>query len=753
MRVHLFALLFLGIASTVYFFYGDAFPDNYFSIQSGNHSINILSYYFSSFVASLAYYAGLWIGFSFLLYLFIYAFLARRDFIFDSLVPLLLLVSCLMLFSFFAPHFIGAGLLDVINFFTPSEQAIIFFTSLIMLALVLTRFSKAPFIWVGRKLISYGLLTAAILKKWYRHKKLSKDLSPSIPARAIDFQQTEVKAESALSTTPLFKSDGRDNFESFKNDSEKEIQSEQNLKQEIENTQTHSTKPILLAGDHARNEAQFKSDELVASISHNKTHRKNSHPDDAYFKSMIAQIEDKLKEFKIDAHIINIMKGPVVDTFELELGSGVKVSRVISITEDLSLALCGVPLRMVYPIQGKNTMGIEVPRSPREIIYLDEVLSSPAFSKTDCLLPICMGKDAYGDPFVVDLASMPHMLIAGATGAGKSVFINTLLVSLLVKRSPSQMKLLLIDPKQLELALYAELPHLCLPVITDGKTAAVSLIWACQEMERRYSILREMGVRNIASFNQKIKMSSPEQLSKLNKFYEGYEEKGYELPYIVIIIDEFADLILTKAGKEIENNICRLAAKARASGIHLVIATQRPSVDVITGLIKSNFPTRVSFKVTSSIDSRTILGTQGSEKLLGRGDMLYSQSTELIRCHSAYIDEVEIETLMGRLKKMKLDYDHKALEFLESEDEQSWDQYTFTPNGSSPETESLSGELYQQAIQIIVEHKKASASFLQRRLGIGYNRAANLIEKMEADGIVGPQQGSKPRDILLGKPV
>jgi S-DNA-T family DNA segregation ATPase FtsK/SpoIIIE len=390
-------------------------------------------------------------------------------------------------------------------------------------------------------------------------------------------------------------------------------------------------------------------------------------------------------------------------------------------------------------------VGIEVPRNPREIIFLDEMINSKEFVNTAHQLPLAMGKDAFGEPVVVDLASMPHMLVAGSTGAGKSVFINSILVSLLIKKSPNQMKLILIDPKQLELALYAKLPHLIMPVITDAKTASVSLLWACQEMERRYSIMTEFGVRNIEGFNHKLKRATPDLVSHIRKFYGNSTEETYELPFIVIIIDEFADLILTQVGKDIEKNICRLAAKARASGIHLVVATQRPSVDVITGLIKSNFPTRVSFRVTSAIDSRTILNAMGAEKLLGKGDMLYKYGVDTARVHSSYVDEDEIEQLAIQLMSMPPNFSSEVMEFLENGGEEDE-----AASGAGVQVE-LNGkdEKYDEAVRVVVEHRSASASLIQRRLGVGYNRAANLIEEMEANGIVGPAQGAKPRKVLF----
>ena len=316
------------------------------------------------------------------------------------------------------------------------------------------------------------------------------------------------------------------------------------------------------------------------------------------------------------------------------------------------------------------------------------------------------------------------------------------------------MQLILIDPKQLELALYADLPHLVVPVITDPKTAAISLMWAVQEMDRRYSILKDFGVRNLEGFNQKIKRATPELFSKIHHHYENADQDGYEIPSLVIIIDEFADLILTKAGKEIESNVCRLAAKARAAGIHLVVATQRPSVDVITGLIKSNFPTRVSFRVTSSIDSRTILNTVGAEKLLGMGDMLYKHGTTNCRLHSAFVDEDEVELFTDSIAKIKPTFNDGAMEFLENGGEQNDDPYAFGSHIQSVSgSKSNKDEKYEEALQIVIQHRTASASMLQRKLGVGYNRASNLIDDLEENGVIGPAQGSKPRKVLSAQDV
>lgn len=501
----------------------------------------------------------------------------------------------------------------------------------------------------------------------------------------------------------------------------------------------------------ARNSTQsptfFESADLIECISDRSTQTKTKGPDKDYFQAICNTIEGKLNEFNVKGQIINILKGPVVDTFELELGEGIKASKVKGLEDDIGLSLNGIPIRVVYPLKGRSTIGIEVPRNPREFIYLDEVLQAKAFNESNLRLPVAMGKDAFGEVSIVDLAGMPHMLVAGATGAGKSVFINALLVSLIIKKSPKELRLILIDPKQLELALFSTLPHLLLPVITEAPRAAIALLWAVEEMDRRYSILKNMGVKNIEGFNKKLKTAGPHQYAKIHEFYEDADTNGFELPYIVIVIDEFADLILTKSGKEIEINVNRLAAKARAAGIHIVLATQRPSTDVITGVIKANFPTRIAFRVTTGHDSKTILDQHGAQKLLGRGDMLYKHGVDLLRLHSSFVDEAEVEVLVNKLSEIQVEFDEKAMDFLENGGE----EYSDEPSAVSS-NDYVSGTsddpVYQEALQVVIEHGSASASMLQRRLRVGYNRAANIIDELEKNGIVGPAQGSKPRKIL-----
>lgn len=556
------------------------------------------------------------------------------------------------------------------------------------------------------------------------------------------FQREETKFSSAPT---IFKSQALPLPEEMKKE-------EASNKAEVEPSAHSVQKPT--APIEASNHSDFSSKReaygslnLLGTLEGKPGRRAIESPNDAYFNDLIEKLEEKLQEFKIDCQVINVLKGPVVDTFEVELGPGVKVSKINSITEDLSLALCGIPIRIVYPMRGRTTVGIEVPRNPREMIFLDEVLGNKHFKRSDKRLALAFGKNAFGDTFVVDLAEMPHMLVAGATGAGKSVFINTLLVSLLVKNSPADLRLILIDPKQLELALYQDLPHLLMPVVTDAKRASLSLLWACEEMERRYALMKDLGVRNLQGFNDKVGSLSNDEKDKIRKYYPA-GKKDLHLPFIVIIIDEFADLILTpKAGKEVEANVCRLAAKARAAGIHLVVATQRPSVDVITGLIKNNFPTRVSFRVTSPMDSRTILNCMGAEKLLGKGDMLYKHGIEMSRVHGAYIDEMEIESLMQKMGGLPPEFDESAQNFIE--EHLSEFEGGDSAGGSFGDLREEDDEYFREAVNLVTESRSASASMLQRRLKIGYNRAANLVEVMEMRGIVGPAQGSKPREVLV----
>ncbi len=442
-----------------------------------------------------------------------------------------------------------------------------------------------------------------------------------------------------------------------------------------------------------------------------------------------------LKDFNIDGEVQKVIPGPVVTMFEFRPAPGVKVSKIANLTDDLALALKATSVRIEAPIPGKDSVGIEIPNDNRQTVYLREIFEHTCFTKSKSSLTMALGKDIQGEPVSADLAKMPHLLVAGATGAGKSVCLNGLLMSMLYKAGPEELKLLLIDPKRIELAVYASLPHLVHPVVTDMALAKSALEWAVFEMDKRYENMARLGVRNISGYNEKLAKSGddlPEDLEDLEP-----------MPYLVIIVDELADLMLT-AGKDVEISIVRLAQLARAAGIHIILATQRPSVDVVTGLIKANFPTRISFQVTSKHDSRTILDMVGAEKLLGRGDMLFKPSgSKLRRLHGALVEDDEIKGVVDFWKK-KYPQDFEL-------DFSDWKE----SGSSGPGVGSMPGEsddpVYNEAVEFVVGQGKASISLLQRRFRIGFNRAARFIEQMEQDGILGPQDGSKPRIVLVTK--
>ncbi len=770
LKYELFTLFFLTIATLLVFYYRDTLPDNYLSISSAS-SHGFFAYYGTSLVNFINYYSGPWVLIPCVVYTSFYVliFSKRADWI-DGLNIFSLCIFSLSTAFYLQPNLLGAGLMQYLNAtFSTFALFVIWLSSLVAfswgafrgdftekLKILGNSFKAIDLGSAKDKIYSYSEKLLSLIKiKLQSNDKLKEIVHASIEESA---ENINVDNSIELENERIIQLSSSSSSTSALECSEVavvELRLENKVTDFVKNSENEDDEfvdesEIGLTLKSSVQASKFNEDkyyDLVKVASHRKSEQKFSQPEDKYFHDIITKIQVKLGEFKIQGRIINVLKGPVVDTFEWELGTGEKVSRLTVTSEDLSLALSGSPIRMVYPMKGRTTVGIEVPRNPRDFIFLDEIISSKDYTQTAHQLPLAMGKDAHGEPVVVDLASMPHMLVAGSTGAGKSVFINSILVSLLIKKSPNQMKLILIDPKQLELALYARLPHLLMPVITEAKTAATSLLWACQEMERRYSIMSEFGVRNIEGFNHKLKRAPRELVDKIRKFYEYSTEDTYELPYIVIIVDEFADLILTQKGKDIETHICRLAAKARAAGIHLILATQRPSVDVITGLIKSNFPTRVSFRVTSSTDSRTILNAMGAEKLLGKGDMLYKQGVDTTRIHSAYIEEDEIESLTEKLAEMAPTFNPNIMEFLENEGEES-------PDASLLNREGLDGaerdDKYDEAVRVVIEHRSASASLLQRRLGVGYNRAANLIEEMESKGVVGPAQGSKPRKVLMG---
>ncbi|HVR38851.1 MAG TPA: DNA translocase FtsK, partial [Thermoanaerobaculia bacterium] len=445
-------------------------------------------------------------------------------------------------------------------------------------------------------------------------------------------------------------------------------------------------------------------------------------------------IEERCREFAVEGEVTAYHPGPVVTTFEFKPSAGVKYAKVVNLGDDLALALKAESIR-IERISGSSTVGIEVPNKKRELITLRDIIDTETFSSQQSLLTLALGKDIHGDAFVTDLAKMPHLLVAGATGAGKSVGLNSMIVSLLYKALPNQLRMLMIDPKMVELKIYEDIPHLLHPIITDPKFASNALIWAVNEMENRYRCLAECGVRNIDQYNALLK--DPEQLRRAKKISPEAEMPVPDaMQYIVIIIDEFADLMMV-ASKDVEDSVTRLAQKARAVGIHLIIATQRPSVDVITGVIKANFPSRISYQVASKIVSRTILDTQGSEKLLGNGDMLFLPpgTARIRRIHGAYVSEKEIVQIVDYVKKNQ--GEPKFLEEITKVE---------VEKSGVDGIEYLEDPKYEDAVRVVLSTGQASASYLQRRLKLGYSRAARLIELMEANGIVGPSQGSKPRD-------
>ncbi|HHG90995.1 MAG TPA: DNA translocase FtsK [Devosia sp.] len=461
------------------------------------------------------------------------------------------------------------------------------------------------------------------------------------------------------------------------------------------------------------------------------------------------QLEGVLEDFGVKGDIINVRPGPVVTLYELEPAPGIKSSRVISLADDIARSMSAVSARVAV-VPGRNAIGIELPNSSRETVYLREMLASKDFEEVRGKLPICLGKTIGGEPIIADLARMPHLLIAGTTGSGKSVGINTMILSLLYRMTPEQCRLIMIDPKMLELSIYDGIPHLLSPVVTDPTKAVVALKWAVREMEDRYRKMSKIGVRNIDGFNSRVAEANKKGETITRTVQTGfdretgeaiYESESFDLeplPFIVIVVDEMADLMMV-AGKDIEGAIQRLAQMARAAGIHLIMATQRPSVDVITGTIKANFPTRVSFQVTSKIDSRTILGEQGAEQLLGMGDMLYmAGGGRLRRLHGPFVKDSEVEDVVNHLKEQG------APDYLESVTEEPQDTEGSTELGNSGD------ELYDKAVNIALSDRKASTSYIQRRLSIGYNRAATLIERMEQEGVISPANHAGKREVLVG---
>ncbi|MBO1908292.1 DNA translocase FtsK [Microvirga sp. 3-52] len=467
------------------------------------------------------------------------------------------------------------------------------------------------------------------------------------------------------------------------------------------------------------------------------------------------RLEKVIRDFGVKGEVIHVHPGPVVTLYEFEPAPGIKSSRVIALSEDIARSMSAVSARVAV-IPGRNAIGIELPNETRETVYLRELLASDDFEVSKHKLPLCLGKTIGGEAVITDLARMPHLLVAGTTGSGKSVAINTMILSLLYRFTPEECRLIMVDPKMLELSVYDGIPHLLTPVVTDPKKAIIALRWAVREMEDRYKKMAKLGVRNIDGFNARVSEAKAKDEVITRTVQTGFDKNSGELtyteevmdltslPYIVVIVDEMADLMMV-AGKEIEGAIQRLAQMARAAGIHVILATQRPSVDVITGTIKANFPTRISFQVTSKIDSRTILGEMGAEQLLGQGDMLHMQGGgRITRVHGPFVSDDEVERVVGHLKRQAKPV---YVEAVTAEDEEVEPEEI--PIFDESEMGLGAGELFDQAVSIVLRHKKASTSYIQRRLQIGYNRAASLMERMEKEGIVGPANHAGKREILI----
>jgi S-DNA-T family DNA segregation ATPase FtsK/SpoIIIE len=469
-------------------------------------------------------------------------------------------------------------------------------------------------------------------------------------------------------------------------------------------------------------------------------------------------LESVLEDFGVRGEIIHVRPGPVVTLYEFEPAPGVKSSRVIGLADDIARSMSALSARVAV-VPGRNVIGIELPNANRETVYLREMIDSRTFESSNYRLPLCLGKGIGGEPIIAELAKMPHLLVAGTTGSGKSVAINTMILSLLYRFKPEECRLIMVDPKMLELSIYDGIPHLLTPVVTDPKKAVVALKWAVREMEDRYRKMARLGVRNIEGFNQRAASAKGKGETVMCTVQSGFDKETGEatyvqeeldltpMPYIVVIIDEMADLMMV-AGKDIEGAVQRLAQMARAAGIHLIMATQRPSVDVITGTIKANFPTRISFQVTSKIDSRTILGEMGAEQLLGQGDMLHmAGGGRIVRVHGPFVSDEEVEKVVNHLKEQgRPDY---LATVTEDEEDEDAVQDTAVFDASAMGSED-SDDVYEQAVKVVLRDKKCSTSYIQRRLGIGYNRAASLVERMEQEGLVGAANHVGKREILTG---
>jgi S-DNA-T family DNA segregation ATPase FtsK/SpoIIIE len=594
-----------------------------------------------------------------------------------------------------------------------------------------------------RAFISLGLLVHALLSLRSRIARLFRGRAPSPAASAGDLAMARRRIE------PQFdKSAGRD--AEAEDDEEQGDEEDQAPAPSARKPRPAPPKPLRRGSDGYA----LPSINLLAAA---RAGERTTMSADL-IRENGATLESVLGDFGVRGEIINARPGPVVTLYELEPAPGIKSSRVISLADDIARSMSALSARVAV-VSGRNAIGIELPNPTREKVYLRELLASRDYQNTEARLPLCLGKSIGGEAVLVDLARMPHLLIAGTTGSGKSVAINTMILSLVYRLHPDQCRLIMVDPKMLELSVYDGIPHLLTPVVTDPKKAVVALKWAVREMEQRYKKMSKLGVRNIDGYNARVAEANKKG-EKLNRtVHTGYDKETGEaiyeneeldlepLPYIVVIVDEMADLMMV-AGKDIEGAVQRLAQMARAAGLHVILATQRPSVDVITGTIKANFPTRISFQVTSKIDSRTILGEQGAEQLLGQGDMLYmAGGGRISRVHGPFVSDEEVEKVVRHLKAQGVP---QYLEAVTAEEPQDGDEgavFDGTAMGMASEAEGA--DLYAQAVQIVVRDRKASTSYIQRRLQIGYNRAASLMERMEQEGVVGQANHAGKREILI----
>ena len=536
-------------------------------------------------------------------------------------------------------------------------------------------------------------------------------------------------------------------------EAEAELDADENEEAPVERAPRKRTKPAPRASGRKGDGYELPPVSLLAAP---KAIEKYA-PNQEVIKETATSLEGVLQDFGVRGEIINAHPGPVVTLYELEPAPGIKSSRVIGLADDIARSMSALAARVAV-VPGRNAIGIELPNPKREKVYLRELLAASDYGESAAKLPLCLGKTIAGDPVIVDLARMPHLLIAGTTGSGKSVAINTMILSLLYRLKPEQCRLIMVDPKMLELSVYDSIPHLLTPVVTDPKKAVVALKWAVREMEDRYKKMAKLGVRNIDGYNARLAEATTRGETLTRTVHTGYDKETGEaiyeeeqlelerLPYVVVVVDEMADLMMV-AGKDIEGAIQRLAQMARAAGIHVILATQRPSVDVITGTIKANFPTRISFQVTSKIDSRTILGEQGAEQLLGQGDMLYmAGGGRISRVHGPFVSDEEVEKVVRHLKQQGAPQYLEAVTAGDDEEDEDGAVFDATAMGA----EDGAGDLYSQAVQVVLRDRKASTSYIQRRLQIGYNRAASLMERMEKEGVVGTANHAGKREILVG---